>query len=703
MRWCLVLFFWLFPLAAMAQGTANLVADSVTVTADGQLIAEGNVVAFYNGTRLSAARITYDRNRDYVAIEGPILIAAPDGTILTAERADLDPQFENGLLRGARLVLDQQMQLAANRIERVDGRYNALRQVAVTSCQICSNRPPLWEIRAASVVHDEVAQQLYFEDATLRVRDIPIFWLPRMRLPDPTLERATGFLIPTIRTTNQLGFGIRTPYFITLGPSRDIRLTPYISPQTTTLEAMYRQAFLRGDLSVEGAVSRDSIQEGLTRGYLFADAVFELDRDLVLTFGIEAASDPSYLLDYGFSDQDRLSSMIRLDRVRTDSLFFADLTYYESLREDELDSTLPPVVAELSWERRMVPDRIGGILTLSTGAETFVRPGGSDESEGRDMTRIGMASDWQRTIVLPRGLLAETALRLDLDAYAVSDDPDFANDILNAAPAGAVTLRWPLIRAGSGAMAATNLIEPVLSLGYSTTIGTDVPNEDSILVEFDEANLLDLTRFPGQDAREEGARATIGLNWTRVGPAGGSSTLTFGRIYRTVDESGFSDASGLAGTSTDWLVAGQIVLAGGFILNGRALLDGDLEPGRSEARLNWANQTIDLTAAYVFLPADLSENRLDTVSEWNVDAAYQINSRWEVRADGRYDLAVNAPARAGFGIGWRNECVTVDLSVYRRYTSSTLVEPSTTFGLSVNLNGFSAGRTPAGVAGSCRG
>jgi hypothetical protein len=41
----------------------------------------------------------------------------------------------------------------------------------------------------------------------------------------------------------------------------------------------------------------------------------------------------------------------------------------------------------------------------------------------------------------------------------VSDDPDFANDILNAAPAGAVTLRWPLIRAGSGAMAATDLIE----------------------------------------------------------------------------------------------------------------------------------------------------------------------------------------------------------------------------------------------------
>jgi LPS-assembly protein len=703
MRWLFAILFWLCPMALVAQGTANLVADRISITADGQLVAEGNVVALYNGTRMSAARVIYDRTNDRMTIEGPILIAAPDGTILTADRADLDPQLENGLMRGARLVLDQQMQLAANRIERVDGRYSALRQVAVSSCQVCPNRQPLWEIRAKSVIHDEAAQQLYFQDATLRVRGVPIFWLPRMRLPDPDLERATGFLIPTIRTTNQLGIGLRTPYFIVLGPSRDLRLTPYISPQTTTLEARYRQAFLRGELSVEGAVSRDSIQDGATRGYLFADGRFDLDRDFVLTIGIEAVSDPSYLLDYGFSDQDRLSSEIRLDRVRATTLFQADLTYYESLREDELDSTLPPVVAELSWDRRLFPDQIGGVLTLTTGAELFVRPGGSDETEGRDMARLGAASDWRRTLILPGGLVAEAAARIDFDAYAITDDPDYTEDVLRVGPAGAVTLRWPLIRTRGQSGGGTNLIEPVLSLGYTTTFGQDTPNEDSTLVEFDEANLLDLTRFPGQDAREEGLRATVGLNWTRVGTGGGSSTLSFGRIYRATDESGFSDASGLAGTSSDWLLAGQIVLPSGFVVNGRTLLDGDLEPGRAEGRLIWANQSVDISAAYVFLPEDLKEDRIDPVSEWSIDAAYQINPRWQIRADGRYDLAVDSPARAGFGIEWRNECVTVDLSVYRRYTSSRIVEPSTTFGLSVNLNGFSAGRSPGVQAGSCRG
>ena len=59
-------------------------------------------------------------------------------------------------------------------------------------------------------------------------------------------------------------------------------------------------------------------------------------------------------------------------------------------------------------------------------------------------------------------------------------------------------------------------------------------------------------------------------------------------------------------------------------------------------------------------------------------------------------------ARAGIGVEWRNECVTVDLSVRRRYTSTADVEPSTDFDLAVTLNGFSAGRSAPVPPGRCR-
>src|SRR5690606_24154669 len=120
----IALFLLVLPGFVTAQSAATLVADAVEVTGNQRLIASGNVEVIYDGTRLSAAQIIYDQAADRLIIDGPILIVGTDGTILTADQASLDPQLENGLLRGARLVLQQQLQLAANQIDRVEGRYS---------------------------------------------------------------------------------------------------------------------------------------------------------------------------------------------------------------------------------------------------------------------------------------------------------------------------------------------------------------------------------------------------------------------------------------------------------------------------------------------------------------------------------------------------------------------------------------------------
>ena len=56
---------------------------------------------------------------------------------------------------------------------------------------------------------------------------------------------------------------------------------------------------------------------------------------------------------------------------------------------------------------------------------------------------------------------------------------------------------------------------------------------------------------------------------------------------------------------------------------------------------------------------------------------------------------------AGLGLAYQNECITVDVSLSRRFTSSTSVEPTTDFSLSVGLLGFGNG-TQAGPARVCR-
>ncbi|EAR50180.1 organic solvent tolerance protein, putative [Oceanicola granulosus HTCC2516] len=684
---------------ARAQIPATLVADSVTVTPERQLIARGNVEAFYEDTRLSAEAIVYDEASDRLTITGPIFIQTADGDIFTAERANLDPRLENGLLIGARLVLNEQLQLAANQIDRVDGRLTQLYKVAATACRVCGGGPPLWEIRARRVIHDEAAGQLYFEAAQFRIGGVPVFYLPRMRLPDPTNARSTGLLIPRLRTTDRLGTGIKLPYFITLGPHADLTLTPYLSPATRTLEARFRRAFLRGDVEIDAAVTSDDILDGgKTRDYVFAEAEFAWPGNWRLEAQLQAVSDQAYLIDYDYSDTDLLTSFLRLGRITEDSRLGFDLTVVESLRDGDENELLPTLLPSAVYERVLRYPGLPGALTAYAEAEVAVRTSERDRV-GRDIVRLGTGLGWRHQSVLPGGLLAVSAAGVEVDRYRIDEDSAFPDHVTRRTPYLQAELRWPLAR--TTATGSTHVLEPVLALTWSDTYGGRVPNEDSQVVELDETNLFALSRFPGEDAREDGWRAAAALSWTVARPSGWQARTTVGRLLRASPDPRFASGTGLDGDTSDWVAVVGLDTPTGLSLDARALFDDDYDFARTEARLDWSNARFDLAATYVELAANEAEARPAAVAEWTFDADYRVSEMWEVSAEARYDIAADAPKFAGVGVEYTNECVTVGLSVSRRFTSSTTLEPETDYGLSVGLNGFSAGRQGTPVR-SCR-
>lgn len=677
----------LMPRLATAQMAASLVANQIEVSQSGNLVASGNVEVFYDGTRLSAARILFDPEADRLRIEGPIFIQTSDGLIFTATEAELGAQLRNGILLGARFVIDQKLQLAANQIDRVDGRYTQLYKVSASSCAVCGNREPLWEIRAQKVVHDQDEQQLYFDNATFRVRGVPIFWLPTLRMPDPTLERATGLLVPRVRSTNLLGLGIKLPYFIVFGDHRDLTLTPYVSPETFTLEARYRQAYMNGDLEVTGALSSDQLRPGAPRGYIFANGSFDLSNDYRLRFQTQLSSDEGYLLDYGYSTKDRLESHLILERYSPTTAVEMALIAYQGLLPVVTNESTPPLLAEASYRRLLYPDRMGGRLELTGALDAHWRPtaiGGT-----RDVARIAAGAAWDRSWITDFGLVARVATGAEAELYATNDDPLIDSLVTRITPTAQAELRWPF--AATTARGITHIVEPIVALNWSETYGGDVANEDSTRVELDEGNLFSAAHYPGDDGREGGPRMAYGVSWSHF-DGGNRSQVMLGRVY-SGNPSAFSKSSGLSTAHSDWLVAGQMRWDNGLSITGRTLLSADFVATKTEARIDWTNDKVDLGASYVWLDVDVDEDRTDSVSEWAFDASYQINPAWQISLDGRYDVAGNELAQAGAGVVWRNECVTVELSASRRYTSSISVDPSTDVRLEVELSGFSAGRS----------
>ncbi|MFV2053002.1 LPS-assembly protein LptD [Aliiroseovarius sp. YM-037] len=671
---------------AQAQNGASLIADSVRIDGTSQLVAEGNVEVFYESARLQARRITFDRATGQLQIEGPLTVTEGDGVLLLADSAELSTDLRNGIMRGARMVLDQQLQLAAAEINRVGGRYTELYKTVASSCQVCPNNPvPLWQIRSRRIIHDQEERQLYFENAQLRVMDVPIFYLPRLRLPDPTLQRATGFLIPTIRSNSRLGFGLKVPYFIRLGDHRDLTLTPYFSGSTRTLELRYRQAYRTGDITFEGAISDDDIRPNETRGYLFADGKFDLPRDFELTFDLEVVSDDAYLLEYGYSDKDRLDSEVMIGRARRDELIRTELVYFKSLRDTENNDTIPSVLGGALYHRRFEPAFFGGQADLRLEGESLYRRSTTPGNDGRDMASLSAQLDWRRDWTLGNGMVAAVLGQLDADYFAVAQGgPGEEEGFFHSATIG-TELRWPMAR--SGANGVSHLLEPVVQVLWTDENLRNVPNEDSTLLEFDEGNLYSLSRFPGGDVLERGLRANVGLTWTRYDPKGWSMGLTVGRIFRADDLGQFTAGSGLPGTSSDWLAALQLKLPGNISILNRALFDDRLEFTRNETRLDWRSERVALASSYIWMDAAPAENRPET-SEWSLDGAFRINENWTGKADWRFDFIADRAARAGIGLEYENECVKVDLSLSRRFTSSTSVSPTTDFGLTISLTGF---------------
>jgi LPS-assembly protein len=163
-----------------------------------------------------------------------------------------------------------------------------------------------------------------------------------------------------------------------------------------------------------------------------------------------------------------------------------------------------------------------------------------------------------------------------------------------------------------------------------------------------------------------------------------------GQVFRNKADDDFTASSGLGGLSSDFLLAGQISTADRIILTGRSLIDDDFNITKAELRGEFGFQNGRLGGSYVWLEEDSREARDREVSELTLDGSYAINSFWTASANWRYDLASDRAATAGLGLRYENECVTLNLSVNRRYTTSTSVEPSTDFGFNVGLRGFSA-------------
>ncbi len=697
MRLNLAIIFIMFSsLSAVAENITNLIADEIKINQAGELVASGAVTVWYEDRKVTASSITYASQNDKLIIRGPIRIIDNQSTMILGDQAELSEDLKVGIIKSAKIILGYQVQIAAAKVLQKDARYSEAFNIAATSCHVCLNKTPLWQIRARKIVQDKFEKQIYFEHAQLRVLDIPVFYLPFMRLPDPSLKRATGLLAPKLKTSSVLNTGIKIPYFIRLNKHKDFTITPFYSPKTKTIEYRYRQAYTSGFMLIEGALTRDALIPNKNRGYILSDTSLILQNGYNLGIQLQAVSDPSYLFEYDFAQLDRLNTKLELSRSMRYQNSEVKLSNYHSLRENENNATQPTLVAEGAIESRLNPDMIKGEIGLEANFLKSYRysdlnndgPDSDTLVDGYDTTRLSLLSNWDHGWEIANGIILHFENEFGLSQYYVQQHADIGPKATRMFGVGAVGLRWPWYRINSNG--GIGVVEPQIQLVRSVSSNSAVPNDDSTQVEFDEGNLFRLNRAPGLDLIENGSRLNVGLAGSQFMDSGSNLSWKIGRVLRSEALSTFPSGSGLSNSISDWLLATNFQQKNGIELINRALIASDGVVTKSETSLKVNRNQHQIRATHVELTKDsnISQNQsLSSVAlEWN----YNLNSNWRSDSKFQFDSNIGRLSKLELGLRYENECVNVDLSSSRSFsTSSTLID-KTDFTLSVELTGFSS-------------
>jgi len=187
-------------------GEVLLIAQEIDyLQPEERLIARGQVVFQQTGTRIAAASGEFDIK----ARTG--FFDAASGTLQLTDR-----QIDRTLFNSQ----EPEAIFSADRIEKTGPRTYRLTNAVFSACVQPSRR---WEV-TASRLSFTVDKYAIMRNAVLRVKEVPLVYLPVFYYPIQEDNRATGFLMPSYGSSTFRGFSLSNAFFWAIGRSQDATL-----------------------------------------------------------------------------------------------------------------------------------------------------------------------------------------------------------------------------------------------------------------------------------------------------------------------------------------------------------------------------------------------------------------------------------------------------------------------------------------------
>lgn len=625
-----------------ATGNVNIVRDNLTVQAD---------------------KVIYNQKEDIITAVGNVILVEKDGNVIFSDYVRLTDKMSAGEMDNIKVIMKDKSQIAAKRVRRLDNDNKVMDNAIYSPCNVCTGEDPLWALKARKVRHNAEKKDVYYNDAILELKGVPILYSPFLSHPDPTVKRRSGFMTPSIASSSYLGAAIQPKYFWAISDNEDLLLSPTFSTDKGIVwGGNYNKYVYRGELNADGTFMTDKDDDDQHRGNLFLKGRYEVNDYWLADADINYTSDRNYLKDMSLPKQDDawLTSSMRMQGFDNRNYASIESYYYQLVSYDMKEYDKPAVLPLFNYEN------IGDVGKYGAYNKTNLNFASVYREEETNTQRFSMINSWNLPYTSPYGekYRMVASVKSDLyyvDNYVNSEKDEFNGGVARVFPQLGMEWKLPFVRATE---TSRQILEPTIVAVAAPNGGNKkdkIPNEDSQDVELDDTNILDLDRYSGYDRNDTGSRISYGFNWSSYGDITGRTTAFLAQSYKfDKDESFTSTSEENNGYFSDYV--GRIYANPNdyLDLNYRFRMDKDTyDLNYSELGATVGPSLLNAYVSYIYLKENKDSSLIDDNGRKEIYTSLNamLTQYWSIHVYNRQDLTDRGGSlEHGGNLTYEDEC-----------------------------------------------
>jgi LPS-assembly protein len=246
-----------------------------------------------------------------------------------------------------------------------------------TTCKKRDDCPP-WELTAEKITHDKTQKVIRYENAFLKIYDKPVVYFPKFKHPDPTVEKQSGFLAPSIKSSSNKKNFLSLPYYLAISDNKDTTFSPrFYDHEEFLLQTEYRQANYKSNHISDFSFKIDEDQKLKSHFFYKYNKNFNLDNFIEsdVALQIQTTSKDTYLkknkIKANLSHNNNvLESSAKISLINDNSSTIIETIIYEDLNKDE-SNRFEYIVPKIDYEKELDNKTdLNGNFTLNSQALT---------------------------------------------------------------------------------------------------------------------------------------------------------------------------------------------------------------------------------------------------------------------------------------------------------------------------------------------